>query len=64
MIIRLFTLSLLALTVLCVLGPAAAAPVEVTFRFNDAEHKELREALDVFQKQKSTPTRPSRSSST
>ncbi|HEV8311281.1 MAG TPA: extracellular solute-binding protein [Methylomirabilota bacterium] len=30
---------------------AAAAPVEVTFRFNDAEHKELRAALDVFEKQ-------------
>src|SRR5262245_33288370 len=30
---------------------AAAAPVTLTFRFNDAEHKELREALDVFEKQ-------------
>jgi multiple sugar transport system substrate-binding protein len=30
---------------------AAAAPIELTFRFNDAEQKEMREALDVFQKQ-------------
>src|SRR5262249_34347397 len=30
---------------------AAAAPVTLTFRFNDAEHKELREALDVFERQ-------------
>ena len=33
-------------------APAAvAAPAEVTLRFNDAEHKELRQALDVFEKQ-------------
>jgi multiple sugar transport system substrate-binding protein len=48
--IRLIALSLL--TVAAALGPATPAPaVELTFRFNDAEHKELREALDVFQKQ-------------
>lgn len=51
MSIRLASLSLLALIVGSALDPAAAAPVEVTFRFNDAEHRELREALDVFQKQ-------------
>src|SRR5215475_10539906 len=30
---------------------AAAAPIELTFRFNDAEQKEMREALDIFQRQ-------------
>src|SRR5215475_13317365 len=37
-----------------VLGLALAGAVgagEVTFRFNDAEHKEIRDALDVFQSQ-------------
>jgi multiple sugar transport system substrate-binding protein len=49
---------LLALLVaLCLVGATAiatAAPVTLTFRFNDAEHKELREALDVFEKQNPT----------
>ena len=40
------TASVLALPLM-----AAAAPIELTFRFNDAEQKEMREALDVFQKQ-------------
>jgi multiple sugar transport system substrate-binding protein len=42
---------LMAGIALAPLAIAAAAPVELTFRFNDAEHKEMREALDVFQKQ-------------
>ena len=29
----------------------AAADIELSFRFNDAEQKELRAALDVFEKQ-------------
>ena len=42
---------LMAGAALVPLAIATAAPVELTFRFNDAEHKEMREALDVFQKQ-------------
>jgi multiple sugar transport system substrate-binding protein len=42
---------LVALSLVGVATIAAAAPVTLTFRFNDAEHKELREALDVFEKQ-------------
>ena len=42
---------LTAASVLALPLMAAAAPIELTFRFNDAEQKEMREALDVFQKQ-------------
>ena len=43
-------LSLLSIVLGLVLAGAAGAG-EVILRFNDAEHKEIREALDVFQKQ-------------
>lgn len=33
------------------LTSVASAEIELTFRFNDAEHKEMREALDVFESQ-------------
>ena len=42
---------LMAGAVLVPLAIATAAPVELTFRFNDPEHKQMREALDDFQKQ-------------
>lgn len=42
---------LVAVTVAGVAAVASASPVQITFRFNDAEHKELREALNVFEKQ-------------
>jgi multiple sugar transport system substrate-binding protein len=45
------TTLLTAAGVLALALMAAAAPIELTFRFNDAEQKEMREALDVFQKQ-------------
>ena len=38
-------------TVLGIVLVGAAGAVEVSFRFNDAEHKEIRDGLDVFQKQ-------------
>jgi multiple sugar transport system substrate-binding protein len=44
--------SLVSIAVALVVAvPVAAAPVEVTLRFNDAEHKEIRAALDLFEKQ-------------
>ena len=42
---------LTAASVLALPLMAAAAPIELTFRFNDAEQKEMREALDVFEQQ-------------
>jgi multiple sugar transport system substrate-binding protein len=42
---------LVSMSLVGVAALAAAAPVTLTFRFNDAEHKELREALDVFERQ-------------
>ncbi len=40
----------LASTVLLFAAATVSADVELTFRFNDAEHKEMRAALDVFEK--------------
>ena len=47
---RVWALSLLSIVLGFALTGAAGAG-EVSLRFNDAEHKEIREALDVFQKQ-------------
>jgi multiple sugar transport system substrate-binding protein len=47
---RVWGLSLL-LVVLGLAPAGAAAAAEVSLRFNDAEHKEIRDALDVFQSQ-------------
>ena len=48
---RLNGISLFAIVCLFLLPCMASADVELTFRFNDAEQKEMREALDVFEKQ-------------
>ena len=47
---RVWGLSLLSIVLGLALAGAAGAG-EVSLRFNDAEHKEMREALDVFQRQ-------------
>jgi multiple sugar transport system substrate-binding protein len=44
-------LAALVLGTLLVAGPALAATVDLTFRFNDTEEKELRAALDQFERQ-------------
>ena len=44
-------LAALVLGTLLAVGPALADTVNLTFRFNDTEEKELRAALDQFEQQ-------------